>query len=44
MKKVEEKGRDTLAAEVGMTRPAGEISEDVLNVDVIIVINSKVVT
>ena len=43
-KKVEENRTDTLAAEVEMTRPAGEISEDALNVDVIIVINSKVVT
>ena len=43
-KKVEENRIDTLAEEVEGTRPAGEVSEDTIDVDVIIVINSKVVT
>ena len=44
VKKVEEKRKDTLAREVEATRPAGEISENVLNVKVAIVINIKFVT
>ena len=44
VKKVEKKGKDTLAEEVEATTPAGEVSEDVLNVEVIIVINLKFVT
>ena len=44
VKKVEKKGKDTLAEEVEVTTPAGEVSEDTIDVYVIIVINSKVVT
>ena len=44
VKKVEKKEKDTLAEEVEATTPAGEASEDVLNVEVIIVINLKFVT
>ena len=44
VKKVEKKEKDTLAEEVKATTPAGEASEDVLNVEVIIVINLKFVT
>ena len=44
VKKVEKKGKDTLAEEVEVTTPAGEVSEDAIDVYVIIVINSKVVT
>ena len=44
VKKVEEKRKDTLAREVEATRPAGEISENVLNVKVTVVINIKFVT
>ena len=43
VKKVEEKRKDTLAREVEATRPAGEISENVLNVKVTVIINIKIV-
>ena len=44
VKKVKKKRKDTLAREVEATRPAGEISENVLNVKVTVVINIKSVT
>ena len=39
-KKGEEKVRDTSAEKVEETRPAGEVSEDAIDVDVISVIKS----
>ena len=44
VKKVEEKRKDTLAGVVKATGPAREISENVLNVKVTVVINIKFVT
>ena len=43
VKKGEEKRKDTLARVVKETAPAGEISENVLNVKVTVIINIKFV-